>query len=73
MLGNIWSQAGPEFGNKAGSIVMINRALYGLATSRREFHEFLGDLLQRIGFTPSRANQDLYGTNNLMTEITMSK
>ena len=56
----IWTVAGPEFGPKQGSVIRINRALYGLATSSRSFHEFLGDLLQRMGFEPSRADQDLW-------------
>ena len=31
-----------------------------MATSSRSFHEFLGDLLQRMGFEPSRVDQDLW-------------
>ena len=33
----IWSRAGPDFRDKIGSIVMINRSLYGLAISGRVF------------------------------------
>ena len=56
----VWSIAGPEFGIKAGAKVRIARALYGLATSSRAFHETLADLLRRIGFTPTRADPDLW-------------
>ena len=56
----IWTVAGPEFGDKQGSVIRINRALYGLATSGRAFHEFLADTLRRIGFEPTRADQDLW-------------
>jgi restriction endonuclease Mrr len=31
-----------------------------LKTASRSFHEFFGDCLQRIGFFPSRADQDLW-------------
>ena len=56
----VWSVAGPEFGDKQGSVVILQRALYGLKTSSRAFHEFLADLLRRMGFLPSRADQDLW-------------
>ena len=55
----IWTVAGSEFGPKQGSVIRINRAIYGLATRRRLFHEFLGDLLQHMGFDPCRDDQDL--------------
>jgi hypothetical protein len=40
--------------------VTLQRALYGLKTASRSFHEFFGDTLQRMGFTPTRADQDLW-------------
>ena len=56
----IWSVAGVEFGDKHGLVVEIQRALYGMATTSRAFHEFLADKLRRIGFIPSRADPDLW-------------
>ena len=56
----VWSIAGPEFGTRAGAKIKIARALYGLATSSRAFHETLADLLRRMGFTPTRADPDLW-------------
>ena len=56
----IWSVAGPEFGERKGSIVVLNRALYGLKTASRSFHEFFGDCLRRMGFLPTRADPDLW-------------
>ena len=56
----IWTVATPEFGDQRGCKMVINRALYGLATSGQAFHQFLGDLLRRMGFKPSRANHDLW-------------
>jgi hypothetical protein len=33
--GKIWGKAGPEFGNKAGSTIILKRALYGLKTEHQ--------------------------------------
>eukprot|EP00980_Cylindrotheca_fusiformis_P010182 scaffold2267_cov92-Cylindrotheca_fusiformis.AAC.1 len=59
-LEQIWSTAGPEFGSREGAKVSLKRALYGTRTASRAFHEFLGALLLRMGFQPSRADQDLW-------------
>ena len=56
----IWTRAGPEFGDKEGSVIEFNKALYGLSTSPKAFHDFLGDTLRNMGFTPSRADQDIW-------------
>jgi len=56
----VYTIAGPEFGDKQGSKVLIKRALYGLAASSRAYHEFFADTLRRMGFTPTRADQDLW-------------
>ena len=56
----IWSVAGDQFGTRKGSIVVLKRALYGLKTASASFHQFLGDFLREMGFTPSRADQDLW-------------
>ena len=56
----IWSTAGKEFGKRQGSKVSLKRALYGTKTASRSFHEFLGALMLRMGFQPSRADQDLW-------------
>jgi hypothetical protein len=56
----VWSKCGPEFGAQEGSIVILKRALYGLKTASRSYHEFFGDTLRRMGFQPTRADQDLW-------------
>ena len=56
----VWSIAGKEFGDKEGAKVTLKRALYGTRTASRSFHEFLGELFRRMGFQPSRADQDLW-------------
>jgi hypothetical protein len=49
----VWSKCGPEFGPQEGAIVTLQRALYGLKTASRSFHEFFGDTLRRMGFVPT--------------------
>lgn len=56
----IYSRAGPEFGDRAGCIVELKRALYGLKTASRSFHEFFAECLMRMGFKPTRADPDLW-------------
>ena len=56
----IWSTAGAEFGSRAGSTVVLKRALYGLKTASKSFHDFLGGTFERMGFRPSQADQDLW-------------
>ena len=41
----IWSNAGPEFGDRQGCKVIFKKALYGLATSARQWNLKLGDSL----------------------------
>jgi hypothetical protein len=56
----VWSKCGPEFGAQEGAIATLQWPLYGLKIASRSFHEFFGDTLQRMGFTPTRADQDLW-------------
>ena len=41
-------------------MIKIKKALYGLATSARQWSLELGDMLKHLGFTPSRADPDLW-------------
>ena len=56
----VWAECGPEFGDREGQRAIIQRALYGMASASRSFHDFLGDLLLELGFVPSRADPDLW-------------
>ena len=56
----IYSQAGPEFGNKEGATLVIKKALYGLATSGRQWGLLLGDTLRDQGFSPTQADPSLW-------------
>ena len=56
----IWSRCGPEFGPRIGMKLRVLKALYGLSSSSRAFHEFLGDVLLGMGFKPCRSDQDVW-------------
>jgi len=56
----IYTIAGPEFGELAGRIFLVDKALYGLQTSGNCWHAQLVDDLMSMGFIPSKANIDLW-------------
>jgi len=56
----IYTRAGPEFGAQQGCLLILKRTLYGLKTASPSFHKFFADCLLRMGFTPARANPDLW-------------
>ena len=57
----IYIVAGPEFGPAlAGRILIIVRSLYGLRTSAARFHEHLTDNLRKMGYTPSKADPNMF-------------
>lgn len=53
-------RAGPEFGKDQGKRMIIDRGLYGLATSSASFHEKLASTLRKLGFQPSEVDFDLW-------------
>ena len=52
--------AGKEFGELAGQPLIIQQGLYGLRSSAARFHEHLASRIRDLGFTPSKADPDLY-------------
>ena len=52
--------AGPEFGELEGHTLLVHKALYGLRTSGARWHDKLADCLRDMGFTPSRAEADIW-------------
>jgi len=52
--------AGAEFGPLAGRLLLIHKALYGLRSSGLRWHERLSDVLQGMGFFPSKADEDIW-------------
>ena len=56
----VYTIAGREFGEKKDCTVIIKKALYGLATSARQWNITLGDSIRAMGFVPTRADPDLW-------------
>jgi len=56
--------AGPEFGNLEGHTLVIFKALYGLRSSGARWHERFADCLREMGFTPSKAEPDIWMRQN---------
>ena len=56
----IWTRAGPEFGSKSGSTMVVKKALYGLKGSGAAFRAHLAEKLHNIGFIPTRAGPDVW-------------
>ena len=56
----IWTRAGPEFGSEAGSVFLIKKALYGLKSAGAAFRALLAETLHDIGYTPTKADPDVW-------------
>jgi hypothetical protein len=52
--------AGAEFGDLQGHVLLIHKALYGLRTSGKRWHERLADCLRGLGFQPCIAEPDIW-------------
>ena len=52
--------AGKEFGELAGNLLIIDKALYGLRTSGLRLNDKFSDCLLEMGFTPCKAEPDIW-------------
>ena len=52
--------AGPEFGEYEGHTLVIMKALYGLKSSGKCWHDKLHDVLIAMDFFPSKAEEDIW-------------
>jgi Reverse transcriptase (RNA-dependent DNA polymerase) len=60
-LEKVYSYAGPEFGERAGSIVVLNKAMYGLRSSGRAFRADFAETLRAMGFKATRYDRYVCG------------
>jgi hypothetical protein len=60
----VYIVAGSEFGKLEGHTLVIFKALYGLRTSSARWHERFADCLRDMGFTPSKAESDIWMRRN---------
>jgi hypothetical protein len=55
---------GPEFGRLQGHTLLVDKALYGLRSSGLCWHQRFAEVLQSMGFTPSKAEADIWMREN---------
>ena len=62
----VYFEAGSEFRvfGLEGYTMVINKALYGLKTSGKRYHERFADTMCNDGFTPCRADKDVWMRRN---------
>ena len=58
--GKVWMKGGIEFGELAGEVLIIEKALYGLKSSGAAFQAFLAKTFDNMGFTSSVADPDIW-------------
>jgi hypothetical protein len=56
----IFFKAGPEFGPKAGHLMVVRKAIYGLRGSGKAWHDLLHDTMLEMGFKPTKADLDIW-------------
>jgi Reverse transcriptase (RNA-dependent DNA polymerase) len=54
----------PEFGSLEGHVLVIDWAPYGLRSSGLCWHQRFSDVLRSMGFTPSKAELDIWMREN---------
>jgi hypothetical protein len=59
-LEKVYSRAGPEFGDREDSVLILVKALYGLRSSSRAFRRHFADFLRSLGFRPTRYDRDVW-------------
>ena len=52
--------AGPEFGDKAGELLLIDKALYGLRLYSKQWAQLLQDILHSMDFKASLADPSIF-------------
>jgi hypothetical protein len=60
----VYIEAGPEFGELEGHVLVIVKALYGLRSSGARWHDRFADCLRDLGFQPCKAEPDIWMRKN---------
>ena len=55
----LWIIAPTEFGEQAGHLLIVSKALYGLCSSGQRFNEHLGKCLEKLGFCHTECEADI--------------
>jgi hypothetical protein len=56
----VWTVLGPEFGDDAGKLALIVRALYGIKSAGAAFRNHLAECMKHLGWHPCWADRDLW-------------
>ena len=56
----VYTIAGPEFGEEAGTTLLIKKALYGLKSSGAAFWSLLANTIYELGYRSTRADPDVW-------------
>ena len=56
----VWMRGGIEFGDMENEILIIEKTLYGLKSSGAAFRVFLAQIFDKMGFSSSIANPDIW-------------
>ena len=56
----VWMRGGIEFGELAGEVLIVEKALYGLKSSGAAFRAFLAQTFDKMGFQSSIADPDVW-------------
>ena len=56
----VYIEAGPEFDDREGHILVIRKALYGLRSSGARWHDKFADCLRDMDFFPCKAEPDIW-------------
>ncbi len=57
----VYIVAGPEFGPKlVGKWILIEKSLYGLASSAARYHEYCSEQLAKLGFKPTKEDSEIW-------------
>jgi len=60
----VYIEAGPEFGELLGHILVISKALYGLRTSSSQWADRLADVMRELGFQQCKAEPYIWLRRN---------
>jgi Reverse transcriptase (RNA-dependent DNA polymerase) len=55
---------GHEYGELEGHMLIVDKTLYGLRSSGLRWHERLADILRPMGYTPCKAEADIWMREN---------
>ena len=56
----VFTRCAKYWGEHAGKIAIIKKALYGLTTSAHQWRQLFADFIRSLGFKPTRYDRDVW-------------